>query len=71
MADFAPPRPAQEFDFTHRKRREIVVQHEALEGFFLEKQVQPLHIFLGAQRQGSQGLGLAAGEKRRAVHPRK
>ena len=64
------PGPAQEFHLAHRKRREVVVQHEALEGFVLEEQVEALHVFLGAQRERGQGLGFAAGEERRAVHAR-
>ena len=70
VADFAASRPAQEFHFAHGKRREIVVQHEALERFVLEKQIEPLHVFLGAQRQRRQRLRLAAREKRRAVNAR-
>ena len=67
VADFAASRPAQEFHFADGKRREVVVQHEALERFFLEEQVEPLLVFLGAERGRRQGLRLAAREERRAV----
>ena len=70
MTDFAAAGPAQEFHFAHRKRREIVVQHEALERFVLEEQIEALHVFLGAERERGQSLGLAASEKRRTVHAR-
>ena len=46
------------------------MQHEALERFFLEEQVEPLLVFLGAERGGRQGLRLAAREERRAVRAR-
>jgi hypothetical protein len=70
VADFATSRTAQELHFADGKRREVVVQHEALEGFVLEQQVQALHVFLGAEGERGQGLGFAAGEERRAVHAR-
>ena len=47
------------------------MQHESLERFILEKKVQALLVFLGAQSCGHQGLRLAAREKRRAVNARK
>ena len=62
VADFAASGPAQEFHFADGKRREVVVQHEALERFFLEEQVEALLVFLGAQRGGRQRLRLAARE---------
>ena len=70
VADFAASRPAQEFHFADGKRREVVVQHEALERFFLEEQVEALLVFLGAERGRRQGLRLAAREERRAVRAR-
>src|SRR5713226_8256139 len=51
VADFAAARPAKEFHFTDAERREIVVQHEAVELVLLEEQVEALHVFLGAQGQ--------------------
>ena len=68
VADFAPARPAQEFHFADRERREIVMQHEALEGFFFEEKIQPLHVFLCAERGGGKRLRLAARKERRAVN---
>ena len=41
-----------------------------LNDVFLEKQIEPLHVFLRAERRGGQRLRLAAREKRRAVHAR-
>ena len=70
VSDFAASRAAQEFHFAHGERREIVVQHEALEGIGLEEQIEALHVFLGAERQRGQRLRLAAGEERRTVHAR-
>src|SRR5258708_18507173 len=71
MADFAAARASKEFHFTDAERREVVVQHEAIELVLLEEQVEALHGFLGAQRQSSKGLGFAAGKERGAMHARK
>src|SRR5437762_12882693 len=60
MADFAAARATKEFHFTDAERREVVVQHEALKLVLLEEQVEPLHVFLGAQGQSGKRLGLAA-----------
>src|SRR5713101_4104328 len=49
MADFAAARATEEFYFADAERREVVVQHEALELVLLEEQVEALHVFLGAQ----------------------
>ena len=70
VADFAASGTAQEFHFADGERREVVVQHEALEGFVLEEQVEALHVFLGAEGERGQRLRFAAGEERRAVHAR-
>ena len=70
MADFTPARSAQELHFANAERREIVVQQEALELILLEEQVQPLHVFLGAQRKGRKRLRLAASKQRRTVYAR-
>ena len=69
VADLAAAGAAQERDLSHRKRREVVVQHEALLGFAFEA-FEPLHVFAGAQRRRHQGLGLAARKDRRSVSPR-
>ncbi len=68
VTNLATARSAQERNFAHRERREIVVQHEALLGFAFEG-LQPLHVVAGAQRGGDQRLGFAASEDRRAVSP--
>ena len=70
VADFAAAGAAQELHFADGERREVVMQHEALERFVLEEQVEALHVFLGAQGQRGEGLRFAAGEERRAVHAR-
>ena len=69
VADLATAGAAQERDFAHRERREVVVQHEALLGFAFEG-LQPLHVFAGAERGGDQRLRLAAREDRGAVRAR-
>src|SRR5438552_6584187 len=68
MADFAAARATKEFHFTDAERREVVVQHEAVELVLLEKQVEALHVFLGAQSQRGKRLGFAASEEGGAVH---
>ena len=70
VPDFASARTAQEFHFAHRERREVVVQHEALERLFLEQQIEALHVFLRAECCRSQRLRFAASEQRRTVHSR-
>src|SRR5215472_127091 len=69
VADLAPPRAAQEGDFTDREGREIVMQHEALLGFPLED-FEPLHVVAGAERGRYQSLGFTPGEDCRAVGAR-
>src|SRR5580704_8691032 len=49
-ADFAAAWATQEFHFTDGERREVVMQHEVLEGIFLEEKILALHVFLGAER---------------------
>src|SRR5262245_44327914 len=66
MADLATARAPQERDFADRKRREVVVEHEALPGLAFEA-LDLLGIFGGAERTGDQRLRLAAGEDGGAV----
>src|SRR6202165_5280789 len=61
MANLAASSATHEPDFSHRERRKIVVQHEALLGFAF-KALETLHVVAGAERRGNQRLGLAAGE---------
>src|SRR5579859_247540 len=68
VADFAASRAAKEFDFADAKRREVVVQHEAIELILLEEQVEALHVFLGAESQRGESLRFAAGKERGTVH---
>ena len=70
VADFAPARAAHEADFAHAERREIVVQHEALEGFARLQQLDALLVVLGAERDRNQRLRFAAREQGRTVGAR-
>ena len=70
MPNFPPTRPAQWLDFAHAERWEVRKQHEALKRVLFKQQVQPLHVFLGAQRQRRQGLRFSTCEQRRAVDAR-
>src|SRR6266446_2276079 len=60
VADFAAAGAAKEFHFADAEWREIVVQHEALELVLREEQVEPLHVFLGAERESGERLSFAA-----------
>src|SRR5579859_1952568 len=71
VADFAASRAAKEFRFADTERREVVVQHEAIELILLEEQVEALHVFLGAKSQCSECLRFAAGKERGTMHARK
>ena len=66
MTDFAAACATQKRNLSNRKRREVIVQHEALLGFAFED-FQALHVVAGAQGGGDQGLGFAASEDGRAV----
>ena len=68
VADFAATRAAKEFHFANAERREVVVQHEAIELIVLEEQVEALHVFLGAEGESGESLRFAAGEERGTVH---
>src|SRR5712664_4617897 len=70
VADFAAAGATKEFHFTHAERREVVVQHEALELVLREEQVETLHVFLSAKSESGERLGFAASEKRGAVNAR-
>ena len=67
MSDFAAARAAHEPYFADAEGREIVVQHEALGGLAGIQHLDALLVFLGAERDGDQGLRFAAREQRRAV----
>src|SRR5713101_2334104 len=66
MPNLAPSRPAQKCNFSHRKRREVIVKHEAFLGLTLET-FQALHVVAGAEGGGNEGLRFAAGEDGAAV----
>src|ERR1700680_2099113 len=67
MADFPASRATPEPNFTDTKRREIIVQHEALGLLRGIHQLDTLLVILGPERSGHHGLGFAAGEQRRSV----
>ena len=69
MADLAARLAAQRLDLARRERREVVVHVERLLPV-AEQRVELLLVVLGAERDGDQRLGLAAGEQRRAVRAR-
>ncbi len=68
MAHFAAARRAHAARLAHREGGEVVVQHELLEVLAFEG-VDHLFVVAGAEGGDHQGLGLAAGEQRRAVGP--
>src|SRR5229473_7500737 len=70
VTNLAAARAAQEFHFANAERREIVVQHEALELVLLEEQVEALHVFLGAESESSERLSFAAREESGTVDAR-
>ena len=70
VADFAPAGAAHEADFADAERREVVVQHEALRRLGDVEHLDPLRVFLRAERGGDQRLRFAAREQRRTVRPR-
>ena len=69
VADLAAGRAAHEFHFTDRERREVVVEHEALEGLAFEV-FDLLRFLRRAEGHGDERLRLAAGEDGRAVRAR-
>src|SRR6266852_8792774 len=70
MANFAAAGATKEFYFADAERREIVVEHEAVELVLREEQVETLHVFLGAEGKGGESLGFTASEERGAVNAR-
>src|SRR6267143_1087717 len=68
VADFATARATKEFHFTDAERREVVVQHEAVELVLLEEQVEALNVFLCAQGQSRESLRFAASKEGGTVH---
>ena len=69
VADLAAAGRADAAGLTDRERREVVVQHERFLVRSAER-VDPLLVLAGAERCDDDGLGLAAGEQRRAVRAR-
>src|SRR5260370_38001336 len=70
MANFAAAGATKEFYFADAERREIVVEHEAVELVLREEQVEALHVFLGAEGKGGESLGFTASEERGAMNAR-
>ena len=69
VADLAAGGAAHELHFTDRERREVVVEHEALEGLAFEV-FDLLRFLRRAEGHGDERLRLAAGEDGRAVRTR-
>jgi hypothetical protein len=69
VADLAPARAADRPHLADGERREVVVEHELLR-ILVDQAVDPLLVLAGAERDGDEGLRLAALEQRRTVHPR-
>ena len=69
VSNLSASSPAQERNLSHRKRWEVVMQHEPLLGLAL-KHFQPLHVVGSSKSGGDQCLGFAAGENRAAVGSR-
>src|SRR5204863_3831727 len=69
VADLAPALAAEELHLADREGREVVVQEELLLRFALVL-LDDLGVAPRAERDRGQGLGLAAGEDRRAVRAR-
>ena len=66
VAHFATAGRTHALDLTHREGGEVVVEHEVLVALAMQVFVE-LGVAIGSERDGDQGLGLAAGEERRAV----
>src|SRR5438093_4731927 len=69
MTDLTALRRADATRFAGGVRREVVVEHEALGVFALER-VDDLLVLARAERGSDDRLRLAAGEEHRAVHAR-
>jgi len=70
VADFTTTRAAHEAHFADAERREIVVQHEALEVFAGFEQFNALFVVFCTERDCDQCLRLAARKQRRTVRTR-
>ena len=68
VPDLAAARAANRPHLADREGGEVVVEHELLR-ILVDQAVDPLLVLAGAERDRDQGLGLAALEERRAVHP--
>src|SRR6185436_10698019 len=69
VADLAARGTAEELHFTDGERREVVMEHETLEGLALEV-LDLLRLARSAEGHGDERLRLAAGEDRGAVRTR-
>src|SRR5260370_2940208 len=68
--NFAGAGATKAFYFAEAERREIVVEHEAVELVLREEQVEALHVFLGAESERCESLGFTASEERGAMNAR-
>ena len=70
VADFAPARTADAAGFADGEIREVVMEDEFLFVLAAGVGIKFLRVVAGAERGERDGLGFAAGEKRRAVRAR-
>src|SRR5258708_23827449 len=70
VANFAAAGATKEFYLADAERREIVVEHEAVELVLREEQVEALHVFLGAESERCERLSLTASKERGTVNAR-
>ena len=68
MPDLSPAGSTESPGLSHRIGREIIVQHERVATFPLQR-IDDLGIAGGTQCDSANGLGLAPGEQGRAVGP--
>ena len=68
MADFTTAWAAIRFYFADAEGWKIVVEHETFESVLREEKIESLVVFLRAKCESGEGLRLAAGEERGAVH---
>src|SRR5712691_10586385 len=67
MADLTSSGTTHKPNLSNTKRREVIVQHEALGALRGIQQLDALLVILGAERSGHHGLGFAAREQRGSV----
>src|SRR5438105_1040136 len=69
VSNFTTSSTTHKCHLTNRKRRKVIVEHEAFFGFPFEA-FETLHVVTGTERSRDQGLGFTAGEDSAAMHAR-